>query len=92
MTNTITVSRELLEQALSYVGNSHPTLREALRAALAQPTEQDKVAIMQRIADSNTGFVRKQQEKPNEGFYCPSKKRMCTTCTYVCLSSSEPKQ
>ena len=34
------------------------TARDAIRAALEQTVEQDKMAIMQRIVDSNTGFIR----------------------------------
>ena len=68
----ILIDRAVVEQALDWfdwlytgepvemmVEQKSADIRQALRTALAeQPAEQEKLAIMQRIVDSNTGFIR----------------------------------
>ena len=71
---TVTIDRAVVEQALEAMDDMatdsrlldmpatrlhiFETARDAIRAALEQTVEQDKIAIMQRIVDSNTGFLR----------------------------------
>ena len=63
MTDKLLIDRAVVEQALEALlsastYNERQAAIATLRAALEQPAEQEKLAIMQRIVDSNTGFIR----------------------------------